>query len=80
VPILGIVENYAYFVCPDNGKRYNIFGDSKAEAAARAQGLPLLGRIPVDPAIARACDQGKIENLQGDWLEPAVRLVTEMKV
>jgi Mrp family chromosome partitioning ATPase len=78
VPILGIVENYAYFLCPDNGKRYNIFGESRVEAAALAQGLPLLGRIPVDPAISRACDRGRVEDLQGDWLEPAARLVTAM--
>jgi Mrp family chromosome partitioning ATPase len=61
VPILGLVENMSYFVCPDTGKHYEIFGPSHAEEIAQSLGIPLLGRLPLDPEIARLCDQGRIE-------------------
>jgi Mrp family chromosome partitioning ATPase len=50
VPILGLVENMSYFVCPDTGKRYDIFGPSRAEQMARQMLVPFLGRLPIDPA------------------------------
>lgn len=78
VPILGLVENYAYFTCPDNGRQYSIFGKSKASEAARAYGLPLLGRLPVDPQISQACDSGKIEDLRDVWLTEAVDRIKNM--
>jgi Mrp family chromosome partitioning ATPase len=61
VPLLGVVENMSYFVCPDTGTRHEIFGPSGAEALARAAGVPLLARLPVDPQISRLCDAGEIE-------------------
>ena len=78
VPILGLVENFSYFLCPDNGKEYNIFGESKASKVALAFDLPLLGRLPVDPAISEACDNGEVENLNTDWLRPVTELIEEI--
>ena len=78
VPILGLVENFSYFVCPDNGKKYSIFGESRASKVALEYSLPLLATIPVDPAISEACDRGRVEDLQGDWLIPAVELIKSM--
>ena len=78
IPILGLIENYSYFVCPDNGKQYSLFGESRASAAAQEYGLPLLGRLPVDPAIAKACDGGKIEDLDSGWLAPAVDMIRSL--
>ena len=78
VPILGLIENYSYFVCPDNGKEYSLFGESKASAVAQEYGLPLLGRLPVEPAIAKACDSGKVEDLDGGWLAPAIDMIKNM--
>ncbi len=75
VPILGLVENYSYFVCPDNGRQYSIFGESRTSGIAQEYGLPLLGRLPVDPAISQACDSGTIEDLKGGWLTPAVDMI-----
>ncbi|MBQ7585883.1 MAG: Mrp/NBP35 family ATP-binding protein [Desulfovibrionaceae bacterium] len=62
MPIIGIIENLSYFVCPDNGKSYQLFGESRIEAIAKEQGLKLLGKLPIDPLLAAACDRGEIEN------------------
>lgn len=59
VPVLGIVENMSYFLCPDNGKKYDIFGQGGGAQVAMQYGLPLLGTIPIDPAIRRGGDDGK---------------------
>jgi len=58
VPILGIVENMSYYVCPHCGGRDDIFGHGGAEEAAKALDVPFLGSIPLDPAIRRAADEG----------------------
>lgn len=75
VPILGLVENLSYFVCPDNARQYNIFGKSRASQAALEYGLPLLAKLPVNPEISRACDEGKIEDLDGDWMKPVIEII-----
>lgn len=64
IPILGLVENYSYFHCPDNGKDYKIFGESHLEQTAAAYGLKVLAKLPIDTAIAAACDTGKAEELE----------------
>ena len=61
VPILGIVENMSYVVCPDCGKRIEIFGQSKTAETAKEQGLELLAQMPFDPRLASLCDAGEIE-------------------
>jgi ATP-binding protein involved in chromosome partitioning len=58
VPLLGIVENMSYYVCPHCGGRDDLFGHGGAEAAAKAMDVPFLGAIPLDPAIRRASDEG----------------------
>ena len=68
VPVLGIVENMAYYTCPDCGKQHAIFGESHIEAIAAKHGIPNTAKLPIDPAIAAVCDAGKIEDVQGDWL------------
>jgi len=59
VPVLGIVENMSYFVCPDSGKKYDIFGHGGGARVAEQYRLPLLGEIPIDPAIREGGDTGK---------------------
>lgn len=61
IPVLGIIENMSYAVCPDCGRRIELFGHSKAEEVARNMDIPLLGRIPVHPGVAGLCDEGRIE-------------------
>jgi Mrp family chromosome partitioning ATPase len=76
VPILGLVENMSYFMCPDTGKQHEIFGPSHPELLADRLGVPLLGRLPIDPAIASLCDRGEIETYGGDgFVSIAERLV-----
>lgn len=61
VPVVGLVENMSYFVCPDCGKRHELFGASTAQATADFFGIDMLDQLPIDPAIAEICDQGTIE-------------------
>ena len=75
IPILGLVENLSYFVCPDNGKAYSVFGESKVSGVVAEHGLPLLARLPIEPAISQACDAGLVEDLERDWLMPAVKMI-----
>ncbi len=60
-PILGLVENMSYLKCPSCGETMNIFGEPKGESLASSLGLPFLGAIPLDSAIAKLSDEGKIE-------------------
>lgn len=69
VPILGIVENMSYFECTDCGKKHKIFGESNLEQTAETNNLKILARIPIDPKIAKACDEGEIELFKGDWFD-----------
>ncbi|MBC8536449.1 Mrp/NBP35 family ATP-binding protein [Feifania hominis] len=71
IPIVGIVENMSYFQCPDCGKKVKIFGDSHVEENAAKYGLNVIGRIPIDPSLARQCDAGEVELFEGDYLEAA---------
>jgi hypothetical protein len=71
--MLGLVENMSYFECPDTGKRYEIFGPSHAEETARMVGIPLLGRLPIDPEIARLCDEGRVEDYPAGIFVPIAR-------
>ena len=71
VPIVGIVENMSYLVCPDCGKKIEIFGKSKLEEVAAETGLPILGRMPIDPNLAALCDEGKIDQMPTEYLSEA---------
>ena len=84
VPVLGLVENMSYYVCPDCGNRHEIFGRSQAEEIAAAFQIPHTARIPIDPAITARVDAGEIEQVDGnfvanlaDSLETALPLTEE---
>ena len=78
VPVLGLVENLSYFRCPDNGREYEIFGKSKAGAVALEFSLPMLARLPVDPDISNAVDEGRVEDIQGGWLMQAAEMIAKI--
>ena len=78
IPILGVIENMSYFVCPDCGKKHQIYGDSHIEEIALSHGLAVIGRLPIDPMIAARCDAGEIEQVEGDWLDPALAIIESM--
>jgi ATP-binding protein involved in chromosome partitioning len=64
VPIVGVVENMAYFVCQDTGKHHEIFGPSHAHEVALAAGAPVLAQLPIDPLVAALCDGGQVEAVE----------------
>ena len=76
VPIVGLVENMSYVSCPDCGKKIHLFGEGKAEDAARRHGLALLAQMPIDPALAKLVDEGRIEDMDSGALEPVVDVMT----
>jgi Mrp family chromosome partitioning ATPase len=61
-PILGVVENMSYYMCPDTGKKHEVFGPSRAEDMAKSLGTRVLATLPIDPALAKASDTGTIED------------------
>ena len=61
IPVLGLVENYSWFECPDCGKRHAIFGESRLDQVAAQLEVPVLARLPIDPALAAAFDAGQVE-------------------
>ena len=68
VPVLGIVENMSYFICGECGKKHFIFGQSHLEEIAAHNNIPITARMPINPALAAACDAGMIETFDGEWL------------
>lgn len=73
IPIIGLVENMAYFHCPDCGADHRIFGDSHVEEIARQHGLKLLASLPIDPDLTALGDTGRIEEYRGELLLDVVR-------
>ena len=78
VPILGLVENMSYAVCPDCGKHINIFGDSHVDEIADKYKLPVLAKMPIDPELAKEADAGMIEMFAGDYLDNAAQTVAKL--
>jgi len=75
VPVLGVVENMSYAKCPDCGRELYVFGESHVADIAAKHGIPLLGRLPIDPSIADACDKGNVHQVSTKELQPAVNAI-----
>ena len=75
IPVLGFVENYSYLRCPDCGKKISVFGESHLDEVAAQLGLPVLARLPIDPAVAQACDNGQMETVSTDCLDPVLQAI-----
>ena len=71
VPVIGLIENYSYVLCPDCGKRIHIFGESHVDQIAEKFGLPVLAKMPLDPKVGAAVDGEGIESVYVDWLDKA---------
>lgn len=76
IPLLGIVENMSYVVCPDCGKSFNIFG-SGSESVAEELGVPLLGKMPIDVSLAQMVDNGEFERFENEYLKSAADYIEE---
>ena len=76
VPVYGFVENYSYLACPDCGKHIEVFGKSKLNELALEYSLPVLARLPIDPAVAALCDAGKMEEADVSGVMAAAELMS----
>lgn len=79
IPIVGMIENMSYVECPHCGEHIEVFGKSHVDEVAEQYNIPVLGRIPMNPAIAAASDAGTIEDLEGDWFQDAISAVEKCK-
>ncbi len=78
IPIVGLVENMSYAVCPDCDKKIHIFGESHIEEIAKENHLEVLAQLPINPEIAKQIDQGVIELFEGDWLDHAADIIEKI--
>lgn len=77
IPILGVVENYSYVECGNCGEKISVFGESHLEEIAAKEGLNILGKLPIDPAVAALIDTGCIEEIKVDYLDKAADYIEE---
>lgn len=78
VPVLGIVENMSYVECGCCHNKISLFGESHTNESSELGNIPVLGKIPVDPKIATACDKGMIELFEGDWLNETIKKIYDL--
>jgi Mrp family chromosome partitioning ATPase len=75
IPVLGFVENYSYLECPDCGKKIEVFGKSHLDEVAERFNLPILARLPIDPAVAFAYDSGLMETINTDKVAGVIEAI-----
>lgn len=75
IPVLGIVENMSYFICPNCHEKHYIFGKSNIEEHATAYDIHQIDRLPIDPAFAALCDKGQIEAAESQWLTATTQYI-----
>lgn len=77
VPVLGLIENMSYAICPHCGGTVEPFGMSHSEQAAEVMGVPLLGRLPLDPDISKLADEGRLEEYRSPVVDAVVEALLE---
>ncbi|MGN1422683.1 MAG: P-loop NTPase [Oscillospiraceae bacterium] len=77
VPIIGLVENMSYAVCPDCGKQIKVFGESHIDETAKKFGLKVLAKLPIDPECAKLVDTGMLELMETEAADPIADAVEE---
>ena len=75
VPVLGLVENMSYVLCPDCGKKIEVFGKSSAGKIAKDHDIPKYAALPLDPALAATVDSGKIESVGEEYFGELAKLL-----
>ena len=78
VPIIGLIENMSYFKCDECGKAHHIFGESHLEEIAKRLGITSIARIPIEPYISSACDNGNIEAIEAPWLTDIADMIENL--
>ncbi len=79
IPVLALVENMSYFVCPDCNKKYDIFGKSNIEEIANRYGIDTVVKVPINPNNASLCDKGLIEEIDASVFEPIYKKIISLK-
>lgn len=77
VPLLGLVENMSYFMCPECGKKHSIFGESHIDEIAEKYNTKVIAKVPVDPDLAQRVDEGRAEMFEGDYFDDAAEYLEE---
>lgn len=78
IPVIGLVENYSYLKCPDCGKEISVFGKSTIDAVGKELGIPVIGKLPIDPLLAQAMDEGLLEHAKVDAIASAADAVEKI--
>ena len=79
MPILGIVENMSYVKCPHCGEEIKVFGESHIEEIAAKEGLRVIGRVPINPALAKAADEGTVEYADTSFLDGIMEVLPKIE-
>ena len=79
IPVLGIVENYSYILCPDCKRKISIFGESSVDSIAEELGVPVLGKMPIVPERAALADEGRFDEMENAELEDALKVISEIE-
>ena len=75
IKVLGLVENYSYIVCPDCGKKLQVFGESHIDEIAAELQIDVLGKMPINPLYAEAADKGAFHAVENEYLDKAVEKI-----
>ncbi len=75
IPVLGIIENYSYMICPDCGAKIPVFGESCVDAVAADLDIPVLGKIPIDPKLAEAADRENFWDVVNEYLADVADMI-----
>jgi Mrp family chromosome partitioning ATPase len=78
IPVLGLVENMSYTVCPKCGEKFSIFGESHIDEIAEKYGVKTVCKLPFDPELAALCDRGEIESYKKDCLHSMVKMLRNL--
>lgn len=77
IPVIGLVQNMSYVLCPDCGKKIYIYGEGHGEETAKDLNIPAYASLPIIPEIASLCDAGSIEDFDNVYLEDFVKAITK---
>ena len=79
IPVLGIIENYSYLICPDCGRKLNVFGESTVDEIASELSIPVLGKLPIVPERAALADSGRFDEIENKEIEEALKVISEIE-
>ena len=78
IPVLGLIENYSYLVCPDCGKQIDVFGKSTIDQVSKDTGIALAGRIPIESSFAEKADEGRFSEVDNTYIASALELLRKV--